>query len=184
MLKTTTFSQFLMWSSALEKQKRDLNCEYRVANDVPTSMNDWWQAYCFTRDWEEGVLRWYDGGPYEVRFEQEVYAKTMARSSSKYRCNPTESESILMTTSMRNLRSGRDDGQTMAYHQPTYDGRVVQEGTWRSWEVRRNSRDVRWWTYPSSEDEEMMDGMMLARGRCPHNTRCVVYASWSDGWSC
>ena len=29
----------------------------------------------------------------------------------------------------------------------------------------------------AAEDEEMMDGMMLARGRCPHNTRCVEYAS-------
>ena len=72
------------------------------------------------------MIRWW---AYEVRFEQEVYAKTMARSSSKYRCNPTESESTLMTTSMRILRDGRDDGQTMAYHQPTCDGRVVQEGT-------------------------------------------------------
>ena len=53
----------------------------------------------------------------------------MARSMLEVSVYPTESESTLMTTSMRILRNGRDDGQTMAYHQPTYDGRVVQEGT-------------------------------------------------------
>ena len=34
------------------------------------------------------MIRWW---AYEVRFEQEVYAKTMARSSSKYRCSPAKS---------------------------------------------------------------------------------------------
>ena len=53
----------------------------------------------------------------------------MARSKLEVQCNPTESESTLMITSMRILRNRRDNGQTMAYHQPTYDGRVVQEGT-------------------------------------------------------
>lgn len=64
-----------------------------------------------------------------MRFELAEGCRKMARSKLEVQCDPTESESTLMITSMRILRNRRDNGQTMAYHQPTYDGRVVQEGT-------------------------------------------------------
>jgi len=39
----------------------------------------------------------------------------------EYRRKATKPESTL-NASMRILRNSRDDGQTMAYHQPTFDG--------------------------------------------------------------
>ena len=179
-----TFSQFLMRSSALGKQKSDLDC------------TDWRGKWCANIDVIGG--RHIASRKIERRRCWDGMMVGRTRWDSSRKCMPK-----------RWLEAARSIGVTplslkASWWQPAWEtwGAVGTTGKrwpiinplmmdgWcrkareRSWEVRRNSCDVQWWTYPSSEDEEMMDGMMLARGRCPHNTRCVVYATWWDGWSC
>ena len=71
------------------------------------------------------------------------------------------------------LRSGRDDGQTMAYHQPTFDGWWCRKYMVMTIRGETPARDGWWWT--SSRWGRDDDGMRLARRMPTQYKMCGVY---------